>query len=256
MTVSLVPPGRPVAVVTGASRGIGAAVALALAGSGHDVLITYGARADAAREVADRCRQLGATAHTVGGDLADPATVTEVFAALDRHFGRLDLLVNNAGVLPVPARVAEVTAPRAAHTFAVNAVAPLLCAAEAVRRMSTATGGHGGVIINVSSRAAVRGAAGEFVDYAMSKAAVDVLTVGLAAEVATEGIRVNGVRPGLIDTEMNSDAERPGRLTRLMVTVPMGRPGTVQEVAEAVRWLASDAAGYVTGATLDVSGGR
>ena len=243
-------------MVTGGSRGIGAAVSAALAAAGYDLLITYASRADAAAQVADRCREQGAQAHTVGGDLSDPSSVTVAFAALDRHFGRLDLLVNNAGTLPPAARVADMEAERSGRTFAVNALAPLLCAGEAVRRMSTAHGGDGGVIINVSSRAAVRGAAGEFVDYAMSKAAVDVLTVGLAAEVAAEGIRVNGVRPGLIDTEMNSASEQPGRLERLMSTVPMGRPGTVGEVAEAVRWLASDAAGYVTGVTLDVSGGR
>src|SRR4029453_10131748 len=159
-------------------------------------------------------------------------------------------------VLPLPARVADMGADRSGRTFAVNALAPLLCAGEAVRRMSTARGGHGGVIVNVSSRAAVRGAAGEFVDYAMSKAALDTLTVGLAAEVATDGIRVNGVRPGLIATDMNSAPEQRGRLERLLATVPMGRPGPADEVAEAVRWLASDAAGYVTGVTLDVSGGR
>ena len=243
-------------MVTGGSRGIGAAVSAALAAAGYDLLITYATRADAAAQVADRCREQGAQAHTVGGDLSDPASVTLAFAALDRHFGRLDLLVNNAGTLPPAARVSDMEAERSGRTFAVNALAPLLCAGEAVRRMSTSHGGDGGVIINVSSRAAVRGAAGEFVDYAMSKAAVDVLTVGLAAEVAAEGIRVNGVRPGLIDTEMNSASEQPGRLERLMSTVPMGRPGTVGEVAEAVRWLASDAAGYVTGVTLDVSGGR
>jgi NAD(P)-dependent dehydrogenase (short-subunit alcohol dehydrogenase family) len=145
---------------------------------------------------------------------------------------------------------------RSGRTFAVNTLAPLLCAGEAIRRMSSSRGGHGGAIINVSSRAAVRGAADEFVDYAMSKAALDVLTVGLAAEVAADGIRVNGVRPGLIETDMNTAPEQRGRLERLLTTVPMGRPGTVDEVAEAVRWLASDAAGYITGVTLDVSGGR
>lgn len=240
--------------MTGGSRGIGAAVAETLAGAGYDVLITYSSRADAADEVVARCRERGARAHAVGGDLSDPATVTATFDALDTHFDRLDLLVNNAGILPPEAHVADLDAARCWRTFAVNSVAPLLCAREAVRRMSTARGGRGGVVINISSRAAVRGAAGEFVDYAMSKAAVDVLTTGLAAEVAAEGIRVNGIRPGLIDTDMNSS--QPGRLERLMTTVPMGRPGRAEEVAEAVRWLASDDAGYVTGVTLDVSGGR
>jgi NAD(P)-dependent dehydrogenase (short-subunit alcohol dehydrogenase family) len=249
-------PGRPVAVVTGGGRGIGAAISATLARAGYDLLIAYGARAEAAAAVADRCREHGGQAGTVGGDLADPASVAAIFATLDERFGRLDLLVNNAGVLPLPARVADMGADRSGRTFAVNALAPLLCAGEAVRRMSVAMGGHGGVIVNVSSRAAVRGAAGEFVDYAMSKAALDTLTVGLAAEVATDGIRVNGVRPGLIATDMNSAPEQRGRLERLLATVPMGRPGTADEVAEAVRWLASDAAGYVTGVTLDVSGGR
>lgn len=247
-------PGRRVALVTGGSRGIGAAIAYALAGAGYDLLITYASRARAAEEVVTGCRERGARAHAVGGDLSDPATVTATFDALDTHFDRLDLLVNNAGILPPEARVADLDGARCWRTFAVNAVAPLLCAGEAVRRMSTSRGGRGGVVINISSRAAVRGAAGEFVDYAMSKAAVDVLTIGLAAEVAAEGIRVNGIRPGLIDTEMNSS--QPGRLERLMSTVPMGRPGRADEVAEAVRWLASEDAGYVTGVTVDVSGGR
>lgn len=247
-------PGRRVALVTGGSRGIGAAVAYALAGAGYDLLVAYSSRAEAADEVVAGCRERGARSHAVGGDLSDPTTVAATFDALDTHFDRLDLLVNNAGLLPAGALVADMDAERCWRTFAVNAVAPLLCAGEAVRRMSTRRGGRGGVVVNISSRAAVRGAAGEFVDYAMSKAAVDVLTTGLAAEVAAEGIRVNGVRPGLIDTEMNSS--QPGRLERLMSTVPMGRPGRADEVAEAVRWLASDAAAYVTGVTLDVSGGR
>jgi NAD(P)-dependent dehydrogenase (short-subunit alcohol dehydrogenase family) len=245
-----------VAVVTGGGRGIGAAISAALARAGYDLLIAYGTRAEAAAAVADRCREHGGQAETAGGDLADPSSVAAVFAALDERFGRLDLLVNNAGVLPPPARVADMDAGRSGRTFAVNTLAPLLCAREAVRRMSTARGGQGGVIVNVSSRAAVRGAAGEFVDYAMSKAALDILTVGLAAEVAADGIRVNGVRPGLIATDMNTAPEQGDRLERLLTTVPMGRPGTADEVAEAVRWLASDAAGYVTGVTLDVSGGR
>jgi NAD(P)-dependent dehydrogenase (short-subunit alcohol dehydrogenase family) len=256
VNASTVRPERPVAVVTGGGRGIGAAVAAALASSGYDLLLTYATRARDADAVAGRCRELGAVAGTVGGDLADPASVAAVFAALDERFGRLDLLVNNAGVLPPPAPVAGIDAGRAGRTFAVNALAPLLCAREAVRRMGTSGGGRGRVIVNVSSRAAVRGAAGEFVDYAMSKAALDILTVGLAAEVAADGIRVVGVRPGLIATEMNSAPAQRGRLERLLTTVPMGRPGTAGEVAEAVRWLASDAAGYVTGVTLDVSGGR
>jgi NAD(P)-dependent dehydrogenase (short-subunit alcohol dehydrogenase family) len=180
--------------------------------------------------------------------------VEPLFAAVDRDFGRLDVLVNNAGILTPPGQVADLVADRVLNTLTVNAAAPALCAAQAVRRMSTRRGGRGGVIVNVSSRAAVRGAAGEFVDYAMSKAALDILTVGLAAEVGREGIRVVGVRPGLIDTDMN--AGRPGRVERLLDSVPLGRVGTPAEVAAAIAWLVSADAGYITGVTLDVSGGR
>jgi len=188
--------------------------------------------------------------------MSDPNTVVRLFGALDTEFGRLQLLVNNAGILPPPSRVGEFTEHRVQQTFAINALAPLLCAREAVRRMSTERNGTGGVIVNVSSPSAVRGASGERVDYAMSKAALDALTIGLAGEAAAGGVRVVGVRPGLIDTEMNNSSQYPDRLKRLMSTVPLGRAGTAEEVAEAIRWLASDAASYVTGVVLDVSGGR
>lgn len=253
---------RLVAVVTGGSRGIGAATARALAVAGYDLLLTFQHRLDAAEAVADECRKLGSRVHLVQADLADPQAPAAVFAALDANFTRLDLLVNNAGALPPASKVVDIDAERAAWTFAVNTVAPLLCAREAVRRMSVqvvdSTPGIDatrGVIVNVSSRAAVRGASGEFVDYAMSKAAVDALTIGLAGEVAELGIRVNGIRPGLIDTDMNT-ADNPGRLNRLLDTVPMGRAGTADEVADAICWLAGDRAGYITGVTVDVSGGR
>lgn len=242
------------AVVTGGSRGIGAAVAAALAAAGYDLLLTYRSDTGAAQATARECRDLGARTDVVAVDLADDAGVAQVFAAVDSHLPRLHLLVNNAGTLPPAATVDAMGYDRARHTLLVNALAPLLCAGEAVRRMSTAAGGSGGVIVNVSSRAAVRGAGGEFVDYAMSKAALDALTTGLATEVAPVGIRVVGVRPGLIDTEMNTS--RPGRIERLLPTVPLGRVGHAEDVAEAIRWLASDAAGYITGVTLDVSGGR
>lgn len=245
---------RPVALVTGGSRGIGAATARALAERGHDVLVTYASRPDAAQTVVRACTASGVRAVAVQADLTDLACVDRLFGELDDAFGRLDVLVNNAGVLPAPSRVADLDAARIASTLTVNAAAPALCAAAAVTRMSTLHGGLGGVIVNVSSRAAERGAAGQFVDYAMSKAAVDILTVGLAQEVATEGIRVVGVRPGLIDTDMN--AAQPGRLDRLVATVPLGRAGTAMEVADTICWLASSSAGYITGVTLDVSGGR
>ena len=245
---------RPVAVVTGGSRGIGAATAVRLAEEGYDVVVTFATRADAASAVVVRCEGAGARASAVRLDLRDLDGVAEVFEHTDREHGRLDLLVNNAGVLPPAGRVADLDAARVTSTLLVDAAGPALCAAGAVRRMSTTHGGSGGVVVNVSSRAAQRGGAGEFVDYAMAKAAVDALTTGLAAEVADEGIRVVGVRPGLIDTDMN--AGQPGRLDRLVATVPLGRAGTADEVAAAICWLAGPDAAYVTGVTLDVSGGR
>jgi NAD(P)-dependent dehydrogenase (short-subunit alcohol dehydrogenase family) len=247
-------PQRRLALVTGSSRGIGAATARALARRGHDVVVTYAARRDAAAEVVDDCEAAGVRAVALPFDQGDLGAVDRLFSEVDDRFGRLDVLVNNAGILPPAGRVVDLTAERVVRTLTVNAAGAALCAARAVQRMSTARGGKGGVVVNVSSRAAERGAAGEFVDYAMSKAAVDLLTTGLAQEVAREGIRVVGVRPGLIDTDMN--AGQPGRLERLAPTVPLGRIGTPDEVAEAICWLASDAAGYVTGVTVDVSGGR
>lgn len=248
------PAGRPVALVTGGSRGIGAAVARALAAAGHDILLTYAARPDAAQDVVAACAASGAKAVAVQADASDLGAVNTVFAALDEHFGRLDVLVNNAGILPDAARTESFDAERVQRVLTVNTAATVLCSGAAVRRMSTAHGGRGGVIVNMSSRAAELGGAGEFVDYAMSKAAVDILTRALANEVAREGIRVVGVRPGLIDTDMN--AAHPGRLDRLGPSIPMGRVGTADEVADVVQWLVSAGAGYVTGITIDVSGGR
>ncbi len=244
----------PGAVVTGGSRGIGAAVAVALAGDGYDVVLSYRSRSHEAAEVVRACESHGVRAFAVCADAGTDEGVAELFRATDSHLDQLCVLVNNAGVLPDPATVDGIDRERAMRVMATNAVGPLLHAREAVRRMSTASGGEGGVIVNVSSRAAVRGAAGEFLDYAMSKAALDIMTTGLSQEVARQGIRVVGVRPGLIDTDMNSG--QPGRVERLIATVPLHRVGTAAEVAEAVRWLASPAAGYITGVTLDVSGGR
>ena len=248
------PAARPVALVTGGSRGIGAAIACTLADAGYDVLLTYAARPDAAQDVVDGCVALGAKAVAVQSDAGDLSSVERLFRAVDEQFGRLDILVNNAGILPDPGRTETFDAARVQRVLTVNTAATVLCAGAAVRRMSTAHGGRGGVIVNMSSRAAELGGAGEFVDYAMSKAAVDILTRALANEVAREGIRVVGVRPGLIDTDMN--AAHPGRLDRLGPSIPMGRVGTADEVADVVRWLVSDDAGYITGITIDVSGGR
>ena len=239
-------------MVTGGSRGIGAATAHRAARDGWNVVLSYRTGADEAAAVVESCRAEGAVAAAVQADVAVETEVVELFATLPPDAGPLRGLVNNAGVVAPRSRVADLDAGRVERLLAVNVLGAFLCAREAVRVMSTTHGGAGGAIVNVSSRAAVLGAAGEYVDYAASKAAVDALTTGLAAEVATEGIRVNAVRPGLIETDIHEQ----GRLERLAPTVPMRRTGTAEEVAEAVCWLLSDAASYTTGTFLDVSGGR
>ena len=241
-----------VALITGGSRGIGAATAVALARAGYDVAISYRREREAAAAVVAACETEGVQAVAFVADLADPAAVEPLFAASDEAYGRLDLLVNNAGVVTPAARVDTYTAERLETLLRINVVSAILAAGAAVRRMANDRGGDGGVIVNVSSRAAVLGASGEYVDYAASKAAIDVLTLGLAKEVAELGVRVVGVRPGLIATEIHA----PGRLERVGSSPPLGRPGTPEEVAAAIVWLASPGASYVTGTTLDVSGGR
>jgi NAD(P)-dependent dehydrogenase (short-subunit alcohol dehydrogenase family) len=243
-------------IITGGGRGIGAATARRAAGQGWDVCVNYHADAAAAEKVAAECRDLGVRAVPAQGDVAVEADVVRLFGAAEEALGPVRALVNNAGVLGRQARVADLEVARVERVLAVNALGALLCAREAVRRMSTATGGEGGVIVNVSSRAAVLGAAGEYVDYAAAKAAVDALTVGLAREVADEGIRVNGVRPGLIETDIHASGGEPGRVARLAPTVPMRRGGRAEEVAEAILWLLSPASSYTTGTIIDVSGGR
>ncbi len=225
---------------------------LALAAEGYDVALSYRERRDAADGVVDQCRKLGRRAVAVAADLADPGAVEALFAAVDDAYARLDLLVNNAGVVSPAGLVESYSTERLERVLRVNVTSAFLAAGAAVRRMSTATGGDGGVIVNVSSKAAQLGGSGEYVDYAASKAAIDAMTLGLAREVAEQGIRVVGVRPGLIATEIHA----PGRLERVGTTPPLGRPGTAEEVAAAVVWLASSAASYVTGTTLDVAGGR
>jgi NAD(P)-dependent dehydrogenase (short-subunit alcohol dehydrogenase family) len=243
-------------LVTGGSRGIGAACALLAAGQGYRVCINYRADAAAAAEVVRAIEAAGGTAFALQADVADEAEVMRMFEEIDARCGRLDALINNAGILARQMRVEQMDAARINRILATNVTGSFVCAREAVLRMSTRHGGTGGAIVNISSRAAVLGSAGEYVDYAASKAALDALTIGLSKEVAAEGIRVNGVRPGLIDTTMHASGGEPGRVERLKASVPMGRGGQAEEVARAALWLLSDEASYTTGSFIDVSGGR
>jgi NAD(P)-dependent dehydrogenase (short-subunit alcohol dehydrogenase family) len=244
-----------VAIVTGGSRGIGAATAPLLAAAGLDVCVSYRADADAAAMVVEACEAQGAAAVAVPADVGHEADVLALFAAADR-FGPLAVLVNNAGITGTKARLDELTTERIKGLLAVNVLGPFLCAREAVRRMSTLHGGVGGVIVNVSSAAARLGSPSEYVDYAATKGAIDTMTLGLSKEVAREGIRVNAVRPGLIQTDIHASGGQPHRVEEKRNTVPLGRGGEALEVANAIAWLCSDEASYVTGALLDVSGGR
>jgi NAD(P)-dependent dehydrogenase (short-subunit alcohol dehydrogenase family) len=245
-----------VALITGGGRGIGAETARLAGAGGYAVCVNYREnRAAADRVVADIVGR-GGRAIAVQADVASEQDVVKLFATVDAQLGRLTALVNNAGIIDRQTRVDRMDAARIARVFATNVTGAFLCAREAVRRMSTANGGAGGAIVNVSSRAAVLGAPGEYVDYAASKAALDTLTVGLAKEVAAEGIRVNGVRAGIIDTEIHASGGEPGRPARLGPQQPMGRAGQAIEVARAILWLMSDAASYTTGSFVDVAGGR
>lgn len=243
-------------VISGGSRGIGAAVARLVARRGGDVCLGYRVDAGAARDVVADCRAHGVGALAVPADVSVEADVVRLFATAEQELGAVAGLVNNAGIVGPQSRVEHLDAARIERMLAVNVVGAFLCAREAVRRMAVSRGGAGGAIVNVSSRASVLGSPGEYVDYAASKAAVDALTVGLAREVAADGIRVNAVRPGLIDTDIHASGGEPGRVDRLAPTVPMGRGGRADEVAEAVVWLLSDQASYTTGTFVDVSGGR
>jgi NAD(P)-dependent dehydrogenase (short-subunit alcohol dehydrogenase family) len=242
-------------LVTGGSRGIGAAVARQAAAAGWHVAVNYTRDAAAAEAVAADVRALGRQAITVQGDVAREDEVLAMFRRVDEA-GPLGGLVNNAGIVDVAQRLDEMSAARLRRMFDVNVIGSMLCAREAVRRLSTRHGGRGGAIVNLSSAAARLGSPGQYLDYAASKGAIDVFTLGLAREVAAEGVRVNAVRPGIIDTEIHASGGQPDRVRELAPGVPMQRAGSADEVAAAVLWLLSEAASYTTGALLDVTGGR
>ena len=238
--------------MTGGSRGIGAAAAVALAADGWDVGVSYQTRSEEAKQVVAACEKLGRRAVAVQAEVSEAAEIERLFETVTAELGPIGAVVNNAGVVSPSGRVADYDVERLERVFRINTIGAFLVAGAAVRRMSTERGGQGGVIINVSSRGAVLGSANEYVDYASSKAAVDTLTIGLANEVAKEGIRVLGIRPGLIETEIHE----AGRLDRIGTTPPLGRPGTADEVAALIAFLASDRSSYMTGSMIDVAGGR
>lgn len=244
---------RPVCLITGASAGIGAACATLAAQRGYDLALTYNSDRAGAEKAAETATQAGATCVVIQADVADPMQIEALYAQVDASFGRLDALINNAGIVDVATRVSDLTHDRLRRMFDVNVIGAMLVAAAAVKRMEPA---GKGVIINITSVAARLGSANQYVDYAATKAAMDVFTKGLSDEVAASGLRVMGVAPGLIETEIHAKGGEPDRAERLSGGVPMKRTGSADEVAQAVLWLMSDQASYVTGSTLDVSGGR
>lgn len=243
-------------IVTGGSRGIGAAISRLAAAHGYSVAIDYFSDANAANQLVQEISGAGGRATAVQADIGSEPDILRLFRTAEEKLGPLSALVNNAGITGGFARVDSVEACVLARVMAVNVTGAFLCAREAVRRLSTKHGGRGGAIVNISSRAAQLGSSGEWVHYAASKGAIDTLTIGLAREVATEGIRVNAVSPGLVDTDIHSASGDPGRLARLVSTIPLGRPGLPQEIAEGVLWLLSPAASFVTGSILQITGGR
>jgi NAD(P)-dependent dehydrogenase (short-subunit alcohol dehydrogenase family) len=245
-----------VLIVTGASRGIGAATAIAAGKAGYRVVVNYTARRQEADGVVREIVAKGGTAVAVQADVSLEADVMGLFAETERRFGRLDGLVNNAGVVGRSSRFVDMATADLHRVFAINVFGSFLCAREAVKRMSTARGGAGGAIVNISSGASTLGSPGEFIHYAASKAAINTLTIGLAKEVAREGIRVNAVEPGMVDTEMQAASGDPGRVDRIVPTVPMARSASPAEIAQPIIFLLSDAASYMTGAILRVAGGR
>ena len=251
-------PARPARtlLVTGGSRGIGAACSLLCARQGWAVAVNYTRDAAAAESVVQRIRAEGGMAQAVHADVADEAQVLAMFETLARDLPPLGGLVNNAGVVDMPARLDEMSLARLNRMFAINVIGSFLCAREAVKKLSTRHGGPGGVIVNLSSAAARLGSPGQYLDYASAKGAIDTFTLGLAKEVATEGIRVIAVRPGIIETEIHASGGLPDRAKQVAPMVPMQRAGSADEVAQAIAWLLSDASSYTTGAVIDVTGGR
>ncbi|GHC20929.1 SDR family oxidoreductase [Aidingimonas halophila] len=245
-----------VMIITGGSRGIGAATARLAASRGYAVCVNYRVHSRAADAVVEDIVSAGGIAMAVAGDVSVEADVMHLFDTAERQLGPITALVNNAGILERQGRVESFDAERLARVLGVNVTGSFLCAREAVRRMSTQRGGAGGAIVNVSSMAARLGAPNEYVDYAAAKGAIDAFTVGFAKEVAGEGIRVNAVRPGIIDTDIHASGGEPGRIERLKDSVPMKRGGQPEEVAKAILWLLSDDASYSTGTFIDISGGR
>lgn len=245
-----------IVLVTGGSRGIGAAVAELAAREGFDVAVNYTRDSAAAERVAEHVRELGRRAITVQADVSDEAQVLAMFETVDRQLGTLSALVNNAGVVDVACKVQDMTLARMTRMFSINVIGSMLCARSAIRRMALSRGGRGGTIVNLSSVAARLGSPSEYVDYAASKAAIDTFTLGLGKELATEGVRVNAVRPGIIETDIHASGGAPDRVQRIAPSVPMRRGGQAMEVAQAVVWLMSEKSSYVTATTFDVAGGR
>jgi len=243
-------------IITGASRGIGAETAILAAKLGYDICINYRSNITAAKNILDQVKKYGANAITIQADISKESEIINLFKRVDKELGTVTALVNNAGILETQTRIESISSERLERIFKLNVIGSTLCAREAIKRMSKKHGGKGGAIVNLSSRASVLGSPNEYVDYAMSKGAIDTLTIGLAKEVAEEGIRVNAVRPGIIDTEIHASGGVPDRAEKLKNGIPMKRAGTALEVAKAIMWLLSDDASFSTGTFIDVSGGR
>lgn len=245
-----------IAIVTGGSRGIGAATCRLAAEAGYDVCVNYAGNETAARAVADDVKRSGRRALIFKADVSDESAVMDMFETVDSELGTVTALVNNAGIVDRPQLLSEMKTDRLERMFAVNITGSFLCAREAILRMSTRYGGPGGSIVNLSSVASVIGGGGQYIDYAATKGAIDVMTIGLAREEAEFGVRVNAVRPGVIDTDIHASGGLPDRVEQLKDTIPMKRAGTAAEIAEAIVWLMSDKASYCTGTIIQASGGR